>query len=128
MFVRGYGPASAQKETRIHPYARVPKTGWKYKGNGIRLQPPQNSASAGPRFVLNIRPIKQVEGILCGLRSWEPAPDFSDTHDALLWGARSIPGCSLALNFLIALRDLIVHDFDFQNQTGLVWVLFVSVE
>lgn len=51
-----------------------------------------------------------------------------DTHDALLWGARSIPGCSLALNFLIALRDLIVHDLDFQNQTGLVWVLFVSVE
>src|SRR5260370_32762303 len=128
MFVRGHGPASAQKETRVHPHAGVPKTGWKYKGSGIRVQSPKNSAIAGPRSVLNIRPIESVDGILCGLRGWEPASDFSATHDALLWGARSIPGCSLALNFLIALRDLIVHDLDFQNQAGLVRVLFVSVE
>src|SRR6266853_985371 len=85
MFVRGHGPASAQKETRVHPHAGVPKTGWKYKGNGIRVQSPQNSAIAGPRSILNIRPIESVDGILCGLRGWEPASDFSATHDALLW-------------------------------------------
>jgi hypothetical protein len=72
------------------------------------------------------RPIESVDGILCGLRGWEPAPNFSAAR--LIWGGRSIPACSLALNFLIALRDLIVHDLDFQNQTGLVRVLFVSVE
>jgi len=127
MFVRGHGPASAQKETRVHPHAGVPKTGWKYKGNGIRVQSPQNSAIAGPRSVLNIRPIESVDGILCGLRGWEPASDFSAITPSY-WGERSIPACSLALNFLIALRDLIVHDLDFQNQAGLVRVLFVSVE
>ena len=46
----------------------------------------------------------------------------------VLLGGRLIPASSLALNLLIALRDLIVHDLDFQNQTGLVRVLFVSVE
>jgi hypothetical protein len=72
-----YSRASAQKETRVHTHAGVPKTGWKYKGNGTRVQPPWNSAIAGPRFVLNIRPIESVDGVLCGLRGWEPAPNFS---------------------------------------------------
>ncbi len=53
---------------------------------------------------------------------------FQRDQRRLTLGARSIPGRSLALNFLIALRDLIVNDLDFQNQTGLVRVLFVSVE
>src|SRR5260370_29548632 len=88
MFVRGHGPASAQKETRVHPHAGVPKTGWKYKGSGIRVQSPKNSAIAGPRSVLNIRPIESVDGILCGLRSWEPAPDFSAITSSY-WGAIS---------------------------------------
>ncbi len=127
MFVRGHGPASAQKETRVYPHARVPKTVWKCKGSGIRVQPPQNSAIAGPRFVLIFRATESLDGILCGLRSWEPAPNFSAITPSY-WGERSIPACSLALNFLIALRDLIVHNLDFQNQAGLVRVLFVSVE
>ena len=84
MFVRGYGPASTQKETRVHTHAGIPKTGWKYKGNGTRVQPPWNSAIAGPRFVLNIRPIESVDGVLCGLRGWEPAPDFSAIHVVLI--------------------------------------------
>ena len=128
MFVRGYGPASAQKETRIHPHARVPKTGWKYKGNGIRLQSPQDSAIAGPRFVL-IFLSNRLRVFYAGSEAGSPhsiSARLTSSNRGYLGG--SIPACSLALNFLIALRDLIVHDLDFQNQTGLVRVLFVSVE
>lgn len=128
MFVRGYGPASAQKETRIHPHARVPKTGWKYKGNGIRLQSPQDSAIAGPRFVL-IFLSNRLRVFYAGSEAGARTRFQRDSRrlTGVTWGG-SIPACSLALNFLIALRDLIVHDLDFQNQTGLVRVLFVSVE
>src|SRR6266404_178922 len=115
MFVRGHGPASAQKETRVYPHARVPKTVWKCKGSGIRVQPPQNSAIAGPRFVLIFVPPNHLMVFYAGSEVGSPHP-ISARLRRLTGGERSIPACSLALNFLIALRDLIVHNLDFQNQ------------
>jgi len=34
----------------------------------------------------------------------------------------------LAFDLLIALGDLVVDNLDFQNQTGVVWILYVPVE
>jgi len=54
MFVRWDGPASAQKETRIHTHAGVPKTSWERTAGWTRVQPPKDFSVAGPRFILNV--------------------------------------------------------------------------